>query len=152
MNTPARARCGDDAAPGTASDNAGESYDEPSTGAADVDAAEDMTGLVSDGCVKLGDNVDAVASVVVDVAVDIDGAVGAVGCVVDDVAVAAGVCTGVWDGCAVDDEPTPAAAAAEYLTGSGRVCALVSLRPTFRMLAIGFCSKFGGGGGFAAGR
>lgn len=48
-NAPARVRCGDDATPGTASDNAGESYDEPSTGAADVDAAEDMTGLVNDG-------------------------------------------------------------------------------------------------------
>lgn len=42
-----------------ASDNAGESYEDPSTGAADTDAAEDITGLVSDGCVKLGEDVTA---------------------------------------------------------------------------------------------
>ncbi len=44
---------------GTASDNAGESNVELSIAAADTDAAEDMTGLVEDGCVKLGEEVAA---------------------------------------------------------------------------------------------
>ena len=45
------------------------------------------------------------------------------------------------------DGATAAAAAAAYLTGSR---GLVS-RPFLSMLAIGFCSKFGCGGGFIAG-
>lgn len=150
MNIPCRVCWGDDVVPGAASESAGESYDESSTGTAEVEAAEDMTGLVNDGCVKLGEAVVAVASVVIDMVVDIDGAVGAAGCVVDAVELATGVCTGGCDCCVETDEPTPAAAAAEYFTGSGRVCALLSFRPAFNILAIGFCSKFGGGGGFAA--
>lgn len=61
---PARERCGDEVGPalpelGTASENAGESYADPSIGAADTDAADEMTGLVRDGCVKLGEDVAA---------------------------------------------------------------------------------------------
>lgn len=63
------ARCGDDVAAGplielgTASDNAGESagpeYNDSSAGCADTDAADESIGLVTDGCVKLGDDVAA---------------------------------------------------------------------------------------------
>lgn len=62
-------RCGDDVAAGplmelgTASDSAGESsrpeYKEPSAGCADTDAADESIGLVTEGCVKLGDDVAA---------------------------------------------------------------------------------------------
>lgn len=132
---------------GTASDNAGESYIESSTGATDADAAEDIMGLVNDGCVRLGEDVTPEVLSAVEVAVDIDGAVGAGGC--DDADVLAG-CVDAG-GCATVccAGATAAAAAAAYLTGRGRVCGLLS-KPAFRMLAIGFCSKFGGGGGFVA--
>lgn len=85
-------RCGDDVAAGplielgTASDSAGESslpeYKDPSPGATETDAADESIGLVTEGCVKLGD--DATADIwscatVDDVAVAIDGAVGAPG-------------------------------------------------------------------------
>lgn len=85
-------RCGDDVAAGplielgTASDNAGESslpeYIEPSAGAAETDAADESIGLVTEGCVKLGDDAtaDVWSCVTVDVvAVAIDGAVDAPG-------------------------------------------------------------------------
>lgn len=56
-------RCGEDApaAPlaGKASDSAGESYEEPSTGATETEAAEDIIGLVKEGCVRLGEDVAA---------------------------------------------------------------------------------------------
>lgn len=45
---------------------------------------------------------------------------------------------------------TAAAAAAAYRTGRGTGRGWGLSRPAFSMLAIGFCSKFGGGGGFAA--
>lgn len=70
---------------GTASDKAGESwaeYSEPSAGCAETDAEESI-GLVTEGCVKLGDDVMAEfwsgASDDEAAVEDIDGAVGAAG-------------------------------------------------------------------------
>ena len=100
----AKGRCGDDAATAgpltegdTASESAGESYAEPSTGAADTEAAEDNIGLVTEGCVKLGEDVAADTCSLVNTADNggIEGAVGAgCACVVADAdwAGAAGVC------------------------------------------------------------
>jgi hypothetical protein len=50
----------------------------------------------------------------------------------------------VWAGAGV----TAAAAAAAYRTGRGAGRATGLSRPAFSILDIGFCSKFGGGGGF----
>ena len=66
----------------TASESAGESYVEPSSGAAETDAAEDIIGLVKDGCVRLGEDAAADTCSLVNVEADgggIDGAVGAAG-------------------------------------------------------------------------
>ena len=72
---------------GTASDSAGDSsrpeYSDPSAGCADTDAADESIGLVTEGCVKLGDDAAAdvwsCAALEDVVAVDIDGAAGGTG-------------------------------------------------------------------------
>lgn len=116
-----------------------------------------MTGLVAEGCVKLGEEVaaDIWSAVSAGIVSGIDGAVGATGCVDGAGAAADGVCGGC-EALAGVAGVTAAAAAAEYRTGrgAGRGCDCLMLlsRPAFNMLAIGFWSKFGGGGGFAAER
>ena len=120
---------------------------------------EDSIGLVTEGCVRLGEEetrdswscVDGVVAVVV---VAVEGAGGCEGVVVTTgvgfvtVVVDVGVAVVVVGG--VECWVAPAAAA-EYRIGvnvSGRGC---WGRPALRMLDIGCCVKFGGGGGFAVG-
>lgn len=107
---------------------------------------------MTDGCVRLGDDVSCVScSTLCDVDCAIDGAIG----VDDDVEVN----TALDDPCGLDntggavlaDDPdeTAAAAAAAYRMG-GKVAGGRGGRPALRMLDIGCWAKFGLGGGFEA--
>ena len=84
-----------------------------------MEAADEMTGLVTEGWVRLGEEVaadtwSAVSTVLVD---GIDGAVGAGGCVDDGVATTETACCGCR--AAGVAGVTAAAAAAAYRTGRG---------------------------------
>ena len=79
---PFRAFSGEEtAALATASDSAGESYGDSSGRTAELDVVEEITGLVTEGCVRLGEEVtaDICSAVGAAVVVDIEGAVGAGG-------------------------------------------------------------------------
>lgn len=116
--------------------------------------AEDSIGLVTEGCVRLGEEEtreswSCVDGVVTTVVVVIEGAGGCnwglvtagVGLVSVDVVVG---CEAVLLVCCVAP-----AAAAEYRIGVNVGSRDCWGRPAFRMLDIGCCAKFGGGGGFA---
>jgi len=146
-------RCGDDVAAGplielgTASESAGESRtEEPSACCADTDAEESI-GLVTDGCVRLGDDVIADTWSGASEVVDIDGAGGTT---VELVDAAGAVDVADADGCCCDGVATPAAAAVAYRRGPEVVRAAGEVIPALSTLDIGCCAKFGFGGGLAA--
>lgn len=67
-----------------------------------------------------------------------------------DEAATVGACAEGCDPVVAGAGATAAAAAAAYRTGKGAGRIVGLSRPALSILAIGFCSKFGGGGGFAA--
>jgi hypothetical protein len=110
-------------------------------------------GLVTEGCVKLGDEEipdSWSCEIVCEIDGGIDGAIGVTGGGFDDAVgrVVCGCDDMCGEACCVDEDATAAAAAAEYRIGGRAGGRGAGGKPDLRILAIGCCTKLGFGGGF----